>query len=206
MTPDGTRLVLARHGQTPSNVRHALDTLPPGPGLTELGRAQARELAERLDEEKIRSIHASRAVRAQQTAGPLAARHGLEVAVVDGTHEIFVGDLEGTTDDESRRLFDEVYAAWHEGRLDVPMPGGETGQQAIDRFLATTHQVLDGNTGGTVVLVSHGAMLRLVAGHLAVNIDGATANSTLLPNAGIIVLDGTPEGWHCTQWDGLDLL
>ena len=205
LTPNGVRLVLARHGQTPSNVRHALDTLPPGPGLTELGRAQARDLAERLGEEKIISIHASRALRAQQTAAPLAQRHGLDVAIVDGTHEIYVGDLEGTTDEASRQRFDDVYAEWHAGRLDEPMPGGETGRQALTRFLAAARQVLDGTTSGTAVLVSHGAMLRLVAGHLAVNIDGDLANATLLPNAGVIVLNGEDGHWHCTQWDGLDL-
>ena len=39
------RLVLVRHGRTPSNVRHRLDTALPGPGLDELGHAQAEEVA-----------------------------------------------------------------------------------------------------------------------------------------------------------------
>lgn len=34
------RLILIRHGQTPSNVEHFLDTAVPGPGLTELGSQQ----------------------------------------------------------------------------------------------------------------------------------------------------------------------
>ncbi|MCM1975585.1 histidine phosphatase family protein, partial [Streptomyces sp. G1] len=35
------RLLLVRHGQTPTNVDYLLDTAVPGPGLTELGLAQA---------------------------------------------------------------------------------------------------------------------------------------------------------------------
>jgi release factor glutamine methyltransferase len=35
------RLLLIRHGQTPSNVLGLLDTAPPGPGLTDLGVEQA---------------------------------------------------------------------------------------------------------------------------------------------------------------------
>ena len=37
---DGQRLVLVRHGQTPSNVAGVLDTALPGPGLTEEGQQQ----------------------------------------------------------------------------------------------------------------------------------------------------------------------
>ena len=35
------RLILIRHGQTHSNVAHALDTTVPGADLTDLGREQA---------------------------------------------------------------------------------------------------------------------------------------------------------------------
>lgn len=33
------RLLLIRHGETPTNVGYLLDTAVPGPGLTEIGRA-----------------------------------------------------------------------------------------------------------------------------------------------------------------------
>ncbi|RCW47320.1 putative phosphoglycerate mutase [Halopolyspora algeriensis] len=201
----GVRLVLARHGQTPSNVRKVMDTLPPGPGLTEAGRSQAEGLAERLSAEKVVSIHASRAVRAQETAEPLARRHGIPVDVVDGIHEVRVGELEGSGDAAARRQFEDVYASWHAGRIDEPMPGGETGRQALTRFLAATGELLSDVTAGTVVMVSHGAILRLVAGHLAADVDSTRANSAFLPNAGIIVLEPaeTATGWRHVQWEGL---
>jgi broad specificity phosphatase PhoE len=204
---DGVRLVLARHGQTPSNVRRVLDTQPPGPPLTDEGRRQAHELADRLAGEKVLSVHASRAVRAQETAGPVAVRHGLPVDVVDGMHEIFVGELEGSGDSAARQRFEDIYASWHFGKLDAPMPGGETGRQALTRFLGAARQVVDGASIGTIVLVSHGAVLRLVASHLASNIDAERANSAYLPNTGTIVLEADPSaptGWHCVQWDGID--
>ncbi|MEV0698502.1 histidine phosphatase family protein [Saccharopolyspora sp. NPDC050389] len=205
--PTGLRLILARHGQTPANVSHLLDTLPPGPGLTELGQQQAARLAERLADEKIISVHASRAVRAQQTAQPLAQRHRLPIEVVDGTHEVYVGDLEGRGDHEALQIFDDVYANWHAGRLDVPMPGGETGREALTRFVGGARSAIDGAGDGAVALVSHGAMLRLVAGALASNIEGARGNEAYLPNTGVIVLEADPDartGWRCLSWDGLD--
>ncbi|MER5392934.1 histidine phosphatase family protein [Saccharopolyspora sp. NPDC002686] len=207
--PSGLRLLLIRHGQTPANVDHVLDTLPPGPGLTELGRQQAADLAERLAEEKIVSIHASRAVRAQMTAQPLADRHGLPVEVVEGTHEVYVGDLERRGDREALRTFEEVYGLWHGGELDVPMPGGESGREALTRFVAGARSAIDGSGDGAVALVSHGAMLRLAACTLAANVDGTMSNAVYLPNTGVIVLESDPDartGWTCTAWDGLETL
>lgn len=42
------RLLLVRHGETPSNVDRLLDTAVPGPGLTRLGERQAAALPEAL--------------------------------------------------------------------------------------------------------------------------------------------------------------
>lgn len=42
------RLLLIRHGQTPSNLKHLLDTAAPGPGLTPLGQDQAAALPQAL--------------------------------------------------------------------------------------------------------------------------------------------------------------
>ncbi|MEB3369466.1 histidine phosphatase family protein [Saccharopolyspora mangrovi] len=206
--PTGVRLVLARHGQTPANVAKLLDTVPPGPGLTELGAQQAEALAERLaaGEDKIVSVRASHARRAQETAEPVARRLGLPLQLVEGTHEVFVGELEGLGG-PALEIFDDVYARWHGRDLDVPMPGGgESGRDAITRFLAGARSALSGVSAGAVVMVSHGAMLRLVAGVLVDEVTGAEADSLHLPNTGLIVIESDPAtrtGWRCVTWDGL---
>jgi broad specificity phosphatase PhoE len=202
------RLVLVRHAETPSNVRRILDTVPPGPGLTDKGGQQAILLADRLATEKVHSVHASRALRAQETAHPVAARHGLEVTVADGAHEISVGSLEGSSDKASLKIFEAVYAKWLAGDLDEPMPQGETGRQALARFLPAVHQAMDGASAGAVVMVSHGALLRLAAAYLASNLTGSRHTVRHLPNTGVIVLEPAPAtdtGWLCVGWDGLDL-
>src|SRR5437763_9399853 len=96
--------------------------------------------------------------------------------------EVYDGELEGPTEALARQRFDDVYAGWHFGKLDEPMPGGETGRQALTRFFAAARQTMNGTTAGSIVLVSHGAMLWLVAGHLAHNVDAVPANSSYLPN------------------------
>ena len=79
----GMKLLLIRHGQTPSNVRGLLDTGAPGAELTKLGHEQARALPKALDGEPIDSIaqalrtdRADVARRAQRIVGRLRPRLG----------------------------------------------------------------------------------------------------------------------------------
>jgi probable phosphoglycerate mutase len=200
----GLRLMLVRHGQTEANVRRALDSRPPGPPLNLLGQHQATDLAEELADEPIVAVYASTAVRAQQTAEPVAAKHGLTVRVVPGAQEVFMGDLEGRIDDASAQEFFQVFSAWADGDLSVPIPGGETGEQARDRFEPVVADIRAQHREGVVVLVSHGGILRLVAPMLAENVDLDATKFALLPNTGRIVLEDGPA-WRCVQWTGLDL-
>lgn len=201
------KLILVRHGETASNVRMALDSRPPGPPLTDAGVAQAAALAEALVDEPVAGVYASTAVRAQQTAEPVAAAHGLRVEVVEGVQEVFCGDLEGRHDREAFEAFGAVARRWGQGELDVPLPGGESGRQVLDRYLAAVDAIAARHRDGeTAVLVSHGASLRLAALALAANVQPALAASGLLPNTGRVVLERTPNGWLCTSWTGVDVI
>ncbi|GAA3250379.1 histidine phosphatase family protein [Pseudonocardia petroleophila] len=192
-----TRLILARHGQTDSNVGRVLDSAPPGPPLNALGREQAAALGERLRGERIDVVLASTATRAQQTAAPVAAVHGLEVGVVEGVHEVFCGDLEGRGDEAARERFETVYAAWLAGDLGAHLPGGESALDLRARFLPAVERATDG-VDGTVLLASHGAAIRLASGALL----GDPAETAYVPNTGLVVLTGSPAtGWTLEQWD-----
>jgi len=197
------RLLLVRHGETESNVHHLLDSRPPGPPLTELGRRQADELAERLAGEPVIAVYASVAVRAQQTAAPVAERHGLPVTVVDGLHEVFVGDFEGSNARADIEAFVGVYRAWHAGDHDLPVPGGESGRQLLDRVLPVVSRVRAEHPDGVVVLVGHSAAMRLVGCTLAANVSAAFADSHYLPNCQAITLEADGDGWRCLDWAGV---
>lgn len=203
----GLRLILVRHGQTESNVRRALDSRPPGPPLTPLGQQQAADLAAELADEPIVAVYASTAIRAQETAEPIAAKHGLDVRIVDGAQEVFVGDLEGSTEEAPAREFFRVFSTWAEGDLSEPMPGGETGEAAKKRFQRVVHDILAAHDAGVVVLVSHGGIIRLMAPILAGNVTPDVTKFALLPNTGRVVLDRVDEGggWHCSMWTRQDL-
>lgn len=206
----GLRLILARHGQTDANVRMSMDTSVPGGPLTEQGRRQAEELADVLAAEPVVAVYASTALRAQQTARPVAARHGLDVQVVGGLEEVYAGDLDSRSDPESLRAFAEVFHGWlppGDG-LARPLPGGETGHEVLDRATAALTKITAAHAGGTIVVVSHGATLRLVTPALAANLATLDSAISMLQNTARIVLEEEPTsrgGWHCVEWAGVRL-
>ncbi|SDJ43995.1 probable phosphoglycerate mutase [Actinokineospora alba] len=199
------RLMLVRHGETPSNVRHVLDSRPPGPPLTELGRRQAEALADRLADHPVVAVYASTAIRAQETAEPVAKFHGLQVDVLDGVHEVQVGDLEGLSDPDSIRRFGEIFLRWTAGDLAAAMPGGETGQEIHDRFLKAVSLICEEHSEGMVVVATHGGVIRLIAEYLADNVGPQLANAGLIPNTGHVLLEPRESGWHCVEWTGVEI-
>jgi probable phosphoglycerate mutase len=199
------RLVLVRHGETTANAAGVLDTRLPGSPLSEAGHQQATDLAWQLSGEPVVAVYASRAVRAQQTAQPVAARHGLVVQVLDGVHEVSIGDLEGRRRPEDHDTLHELYRVWHGGDLDLARPGGESAKQVLERYLADVATIRSAHSGGTAVLVSHGAATRLAVVALASNVDGSFAAPRLLRNTATVVLAADGLGWRCLRWDDTDL-
>jgi probable phosphoglycerate mutase len=156
--------------------------------------------------EPVVAVYASRALRAQQTAKPIAALHGLAAQVLDGVHEVAIGHLEGRQQPEDHRRLHEVYRAWHCGDLQAAPPGGESGSQVLDRYLPDVATIRATHSGGTAVLVSHGAATRLAIVALASNVEGAFAGPRYLPNAATVLLEADDDGWRCLRWDGIELM
>lgn len=196
------RLTLVRHGQTPSNVLGLLDTASPGPGLTDLGRLQAAALPRALDGEPVDAVYASTLVRAQLTAGPLAAARGLPVLTAEGLREIDAGELEMLGDAESVHRYVGTLLAWLEHDLDRRMPGGPSGREVLERFDAAIAEIGDTvGADGAVVAVSHGAAIRVWATTRAANLASTLGESNHLGNTGAVVLDGRPGGsWRAVSW------
>jgi broad specificity phosphatase PhoE len=199
------RLLLIRHGQTPANVLGQLDTAMPGPGLTELGREQAAAVPSALASERIDGIYASRLIRTQQTAAPLARVNGeMHRVVLPGIHEIEAGELEGLSDEISIRRYLETVWAWGSGTLDERMPGAGDGHDFYGRFDADVARIADENAqDATVALFSHGAAIRAWTAARAGNIDPAFPGRQHLDNTGVVVMTGDPVvGWTMESFAG----
>jgi len=196
------RLILIRHGQTTSNVLGALDTAAPGADLTDLGREQAAALVPALDDESIGAIFVSNLVRTQQTAAPLAASKGLTPIIRDGVREVEAGELEMRNDREAIVSYLSTFAKWAAEDYSERIPGGESGTDAFDRFDAVVAEAASlGHE--TVVIVSHGAMLRYWVARATINVDAEFVSTNDLTNTAIVVVSGDlARGWYTETWTG----
>lgn len=198
------RLVLVRHGQSEANVERRLDTRPPGAALTDLGREQARTFGSGLVRPPGLLAH-SLARRAAETAAEIATSARRDPVEFDGLHEVQVGELENRSDDEAIAEFESIYARWQRGHLHVPMPGGETGDEVLDRYVPVLTQLrmryLDDDAWhDDIVVVSHGAAIRLVSAVLA-GVEASFALDHHLANTEAVVLTPVTDGrWSCVQW------
>ena len=210
------RIVLLRHGQTVSNVTHALDTAVPGPGLTELGERQAAAVPAALAGAGVGAVWASTATRAQQTARPLADALGLDVGVLDGLRETGAGELEMRTDEEAIRRYVETTVAWGTGDLSARIPGAQDGAEVLARYDAAIDRVAGSGaqTGaGCAVAVSHGAVIRLWTALRVRGVDVGSMAQRWMENTGAVIIEriGPDEDgrdgddarpWRLVEWHG----
>jgi broad specificity phosphatase PhoE len=159
------RVLLARHGETVSNVEGRWQGQTDSP-LTERGLAQARELARALSQEPIAAVYSSDLGRAFTTAAEVARPHGLTVIAEERLRELDVGRWTGRLGAEIRESEPELMALWRDHPAALRIPDGETLAQAQERALEFLDETLPRHAGQTVVVLTHGALTQciLVAG------------------------------------------
>jgi len=154
MTP--LRLLLARHGETDWNRSGHYQGHADIP-LNDLGRTQARALAERLAGEAIDAIYASDLQRAAETARIVGERLGLEPRLDAAWREMNVGSMTGVLHTEAPpRLREFISAA---ARSEDPVaPGAETYTQLERRI----KRAFEGIAEETALVVGHGGTLKVL--------------------------------------------
>ncbi|WP_134500026.1 histidine phosphatase family protein [Microvirga pakistanensis] len=142
----------------------------PGVRLGELGRAQARVLAQRFESENVVSIHTSPLERAVETASPIAASLGRVAEPSDDIIEIDFGAWSGKTFDMLSD--DERWRAWNSSRSTSRPPGGETMLEAQARIIHGMERLRSLHAEGSVILVSHSDVIKAaLLYHLGMPID-----------------------------------
>ncbi len=179
-----TRLLLLRHGQTTWNAERRWQGWSDTP-LSGLGERQAHDAVDHLRAAGLTAAVCSDLRRARRTAEILAAGLGLgRVEVETALRERHVGLFEGHTLEEILDRWPHAFDGT--GRLVSP-PDGEDADTVVARIEPALLAVAERHTGGAVVVVSHGGVIRLVERHLGA--EGASS----VPNLGgrwVEVVDG----------------
>jgi broad specificity phosphatase PhoE len=154
-------VILARHGETNDNrppIRCQGFTDTP---LNEVGREQARELAERVAGDGFKSLWSSDLARARETATIVGAKVGLEPRLDPRLREANRGRWEGHLFIDIERDEPELYAAWRRAGPDFRFPEGESLAEQQQRVLATLDDVAASGELPALV-VCHAGSIRVV--------------------------------------------
>lgn len=143
---------LLRHGEV-RNPGGILYGRLPGFGLSEVGARQAELIAAHLGDHDVVAVLASPLLRAQQTAEPIGAQHGLDLITDEGLIEaanLFEGAQVSVGDGALRDL-----RHWPKLRNPFRPSWGEPYCEIARRMLAAVHRARDRATGHEAVCVSH---------------------------------------------------
>lgn len=155
-----TKVYLIRHCQSMGNIEHKFqgqfdaDISPDGAKQLEL-------LGLRFRNEPIDVIYTSPLKRARMTAEAIAKYHkNIDLIEEPGFIEIDCGRMENLLLSEVAVQFPEVAMDWDKAPDLCRFPGGETMAQVYERVNAALDKVIAENPGKTMVVTTHGGVLR----------------------------------------------
>ena len=154
------KIYLVRHGESLGNAMvmflgHTdLD-------LSELGYKQANATAMALSNIHFDKIYSSELCRAYNTALPHAKMRGLDVEARKNLREVYVGAWEGKRCTEISEKYGDLYHIdWHEKYGTFVFPEGDSVIDAGKRFHDEVLKIAKENIGKTILIASHGAVIR----------------------------------------------
>ena len=176
-----TRILILRHGQSVANIEKTWSGRR-DVELSELGIKQAEFAAKMLKNEKIDKVFSSTLKRAYRTALPFAKDRGLDVVTIPDFVEWDGGKWEGVPFDDVPKRFPEEYRLWYEEPSKLVL--GESAGDVRKRVGRALDRLYEEIKGLTVLLVSHGGVIKTIPSYFAGNSDE--------------VLDKTPIPTNCS--------
>lgn len=172
-------IFLARHGETEWNRIGRWQGKTDIP-LSEVGRAQARTLADRLRARGVTEIFTSDLSRARETAEIVAEALGVtRVSIDPRLRERGFGCFEGLTREECAERHADDWARYLADRRATPTDA-EPKEQVVARMLAAVTAVAEpSDRAGHVLVVSHGAAIRSLL-HAITGVEPAPLANTAL--------------------------
>lgn len=153
------KLFLIRHGETTGDVEDRYGGIYDD-NLTERGRQQAEDLADKLADEGIQKIFCSPLARAKQTAEFVQYKTGAEVVeLFDVRERNHYGVLSGMTKTEAKRDYPELVELVADKFSTVQ--GGESYHDFGGRVESAFAGVQNSNHD-TVAVLTHGGVLRYI--------------------------------------------
>jgi probable phosphoglycerate mutase len=167
------RVLLVRHGQTQYNADRRVQGQIDIP-LNDMGRWQAERIGARLAAYHPAAIISSDLSRAADTARAIAAHHETVPFVqTELLREVGYGVFEGLAGDEIVEKYPQEFRRWQEDHNGYMPPQAETIDEQRARASEAARLIFEqGVDGDTIIVVSHGAIMRsLMADFLRLTVE-----------------------------------
>ena len=152
-------LLIVRHGETDWNAEGRIQGHT-DIGLSEKGAEQARSLGKRLADMHIDVAYSSDLKRASETAMLALGDRNIALNETPRLREYDKGAFEGMTLLEIKAQFPEEYPRYLEKDLGYAPKGGESTRDVSARMAKIFHDIRFNHLDETVLVVSHGGVLR----------------------------------------------
>jgi len=150
-----------RHGEADNNILGVISSDPKkGHHLTEKGKEQVKETAEKLKSKKIDVIYVSPFIRTQETAKIVADILNIsadKIITDDRLHEVYAGELDGKTDTEYQNYFKTRLEKFTKN-----MPGGENYLQIRNRMTEFVYDTNIKNKDKNILIIGHRTPIRMM--------------------------------------------
>ena len=171
-----------RHGETELNKQKRWQGSGMDYDLTELGIAQARDLAQKLQGKGIEKIYSSPLIRALHTAQEVGKVLNVEVEVRQNLRECFYGKAEGMLIVDLQKQVPEIVNNWQNPNfMDIRFEGGESKKEALNRVLAELKKISQ-EPQTTVGIAVHGGTMADLLNYFGFTFDK-------IPNCGVFCLE-----------------
>jgi broad specificity phosphatase PhoE len=155
------RVILVRHGETAWN-REEVFRGRTDVELSELGRDQARLLAEALCGGPIEAVYSSPLSRAVDTARPLADTCTLEVNMDERLTDMSFGEWEGRPRTEVEQADPTRHRTWLTEPQMFRAPGGESLADVLGRAWPALSEIAARHPDGCAAVISHRVVCKLL--------------------------------------------
>ena len=194
-----TEIILIRHGETAWNRERRMQGQTDTP-LSDIGRAQAEALGQRMATRKFSALYSSDLSRAYETAAAVARVSGREIRRDPALRERTFGIFEGKTFDEVMQTHPEDAKRWRLREPDYCPEGGESLSQFRTRILRCVDALAIQHPGEQIAVVAHGGVMDVLY-RAATGQSIQAARTWALGNAVINRLLWTPAGFTLVGWN-----
>jgi probable phosphoglycerate mutase len=160
-----THLFLIRHSRSTWNAAGRIQGWA-DPPLDDLGREQARQLAQRLRQQRVVALYTSPLQRAQDTAHIIGQALNVPVVSDERLKELDVGEIAGLTWEQVVEQYPDVARGWEAASESLEFPGQEGSAPFQARVVAAFDDIVSQHEHKTVGVVTHGGVLGTYLNHL----------------------------------------